>query len=72
MKCEKCHGIGQYRVWDEIDPHGMRWEPCWDCHGSGITHCCDGLCEQPSGGDSAAGKLGRVLSGAGGVLSDKK
>jgi|KBSMisStaDraftv2_1062788.scaffolds.fasta_scaffold498908_2 hypothetical protein len=21
--------------------------PCPDCGGSGIAHCCDGICEQP-------------------------
>ena len=22
--------------------------PCPDCGGSGIAHCCDGICEQPN------------------------
>ena len=22
--------------------------PCPDCGGSGIAHCCDGICEQPA------------------------
>jgi hypothetical protein len=22
--------------------------PCPDCGGSGIAHCCDGMCEQPN------------------------
>jgi hypothetical protein len=31
--------------------------PCPDCGGSGIAHCCDGICEQPStAGDRAPGK----------------
>jgi hypothetical protein len=30
--------------------------PCPDCGGSGIAHCCDGICEQPSTGDRAPGK----------------
>lgn len=21
--------------------------PCPDCNGSGVAHCCDGICEQP-------------------------
>jgi hypothetical protein len=31
--------------------------PCPDCSGSGIAHCCDGICEQPStAGNPASGK----------------
>ena len=31
--------------------------PCPDCGGSGIAHCCDGICEQPgTAGDRAPGK----------------
>ena len=31
--------------------------PCPDCGGSGIAHCCDGICEQPStAGDRAPGE----------------
>jgi hypothetical protein len=30
--------------------------PCPDCGGSGIAHCCDGICEQPGTGDRAPGK----------------
>jgi len=31
--------------------------PCPDCGGSGIAHCCDGICEQPSSaGDRASDK----------------
>jgi hypothetical protein len=32
--------------------------PCPDCGGSGIAHCCDGICEQPGAADDRApGKL---------------
>jgi hypothetical protein len=51
VRCEKCHGVGRVRVWlPQYYPSemgGMGWDTCWDCQGSGITHCCDGLCEQP-------------------------
>jgi hypothetical protein len=31
--------------------------PCPDCGGSGIAHCCDGICEQPNtAGNRASGK----------------
>jgi hypothetical protein len=31
--------------------------PCPDCGGSGIAHCCDGICEQPgTAGDRAPDK----------------
>jgi hypothetical protein len=26
--------------------------PCPDCGGSGVAHCCDGICEQPDLGAS--------------------
>jgi hypothetical protein len=25
--------------------------PCPDCAGTGIAHCCDGICEQPPPGE---------------------
>jgi hypothetical protein len=28
---------------------GMVWQPCPDCNGTAVAHCCDGLCEQPDG-----------------------
>ena len=52
MICETCIGIGEIL----IDGYGMpvsrlrdaiMMVPCPDCDGSGITHCCDGLREQP-------------------------
>jgi hypothetical protein len=40
MRCEYCHGLRWVSLggWADI--------PCPECHG-GVTHCCDGLCEQP-------------------------
>ena len=32
MRCEACHGLGY-----------QRGEPCPDCGGCGVGHCCDGL-----------------------------
>lgn len=35
MRCETCHG------------QLMTGIPCPDCGGSGVAHCCDGICAQP-------------------------
>jgi hypothetical protein len=47
MRCDRCQGNG--RIWHGR-PGTFDWEPrpCEDCQGSGLAHCCDGLCEQPS------------------------
>jgi hypothetical protein len=51
MICELCDGCG-YVVAPGVrpdDPTRRVWLklPCGDCGGSGITHCCEGLREQP-------------------------
>lgn len=55
MLCESCRHSGRVgfvraashaSADDRIDEHtGMI--PCPDCGGTGIAHCCDGICEQP-------------------------
>jgi hypothetical protein len=54
MRCETCQGRGQVK--DCLTPQAetaatpakdILFVPCPDCGGSGIAHCCDGLCEQP-------------------------
>ena len=54
MRCETCQGRGQVteRVDATCEPTPQFHQdqaslPCPECGGSGITHCCDGLCEQP-------------------------
>lgn len=50
MRCERCQGTGTILIIDLMTPRvGINGEqaPCPDCNGTGITHCCDGLCEQP-------------------------
>lgn len=48
MLCPKCHGWGKVRK----EPHlhrfgkGYDMEPCSECYGTGIVHCCEGLIEQ--------------------------
>jgi DnaJ-class molecular chaperone len=48
MRCETCGGEGVVRVNPEegIYLQSLRlWlqsDPCSDCGGSGITHCCEG------------------------------
>jgi RecJ-like exonuclease len=55
MRCESCHGTGRdfsERARTQAS-EGNAAEltaaerPCPDCQGSGIAHCCDGMCEQP-------------------------
>jgi hypothetical protein len=53
MLCETCRYSGRVgfvraghaSTDDRVDEHLI---PCPDCGGSGIAHCCDGICEQPS------------------------
>jgi hypothetical protein len=56
MLCETCRHsgrVGFVRVSrnapadDRVDEQ-TRLIPCPECGGSGIAHCCDGICEQPS------------------------
>ena len=44
MICERCHGAGE--VLNFSLP-----EPCPECNGCGLAHCCDGMREQPEGND---------------------
>ena len=46
MRCEACQGSGQIMMnWSShlFDSEGSNsLFPCPTCHGTGITHCCDG------------------------------
>ena len=63
MLCETCRysgrvgfvrAAGHTPTDDRIDEQLV---PCPDCGGSGIAHCCDGICEQPgTAGDPASDK----------------
>jgi len=55
MLCETCRysgRVGFVRAFgpasadERIDEAAL--VPCPDCGGSGIAHCCDGICEQPN------------------------
>lgn len=44
MICRTCHGTGRMRT-----GHNARvTEPCIECNGFGVTHCCEGDQAQPS------------------------
>jgi hypothetical protein len=45
MLCDHCHGKGVVRR--EGGP-----EPCAECGGRGVLHCCEGLQAQPEGPDA--------------------
>jgi len=51
MLCETCRLTGRpgfVRAPRRADdPTDESIVPCPDCGGSGIAHCCDGICEQP-------------------------
>ena len=61
MLCETCRYSGRVgfvrgrtSTDDRVDEQLI---PCPDCGGSGIAHCCDGICEQPgTAGDGAPGQ----------------
>jgi len=54
MLCETCRysgRVGFVRAGGRTSTDDRAVEqltPCPDCGGSGIAHCCDGICEQPS------------------------
>ncbi len=51
MLCETCRFTGRpgFVRRPRTSGEGERDEmvPCPDCGGQGISHCCDGICEQP-------------------------
>jgi hypothetical protein len=55
MLCETCRysgRVGFVRAGGHTSTNDRSDEqaaliPCPDCGGSGIAHCCDGICEQP-------------------------
>lgn len=50
MICDKCGGRGtiHFKQHFGYSRRTYTWQkPCDDCGGTGITHCCDGLREQP-------------------------
>jgi hypothetical protein len=60
MLCESCRHsgrvgfvrAGRHTLTDDHVDEPMI--PCPDCGGSGIAHCCDGMCEQPGAPDDRA------------------
>ena len=76
MRCEMCHGLGRILADRPISAgppiplgaalpisvNGRFFEvTCAECNGSGIAHCCDGLCAQElsvSGREAAAASGG--------------
>jgi len=49
MRCEKCQGAGKVKGIACLHT-GQSIEvemPCRECGGTGVSHCCDGLQEQP-------------------------
>lgn len=66
MRCEFCQGTGFLRE-NPARLHGVviwTWQPCVECHGSGIVSCCEGsarhgqlpACPETSG-ERAAGEV---------------
>lgn len=52
MICERCHGTGKIARYvpgdgEVIAGKACEVVPCPECNGSGLQHCCEGLCEQP-------------------------
>lgn len=52
MRCANCNerpGFVRAHVRGNVDGERLiTWEPCPDCMGSAVGHCCDGLQEQPT------------------------
>ena len=51
MRCSKCEGYGMIRYPARDGDYNE--EPCPDCNGSGIIHCCEG--EQTQGEEKSVG-----------------
>lgn len=49
MICETCHGFGRVKPHERgADVPKDALEPCADCGGTGVAHCCEGLiCNDP-------------------------
>lgn len=49
MLCDTCQWTGRPGfVRSQERPDGKDvLIPCPDCGGTGVAHCCDGICEQP-------------------------
>ena len=50
MLCETCQLTGRPGFVHSPQPRNDGKEvmiPCPDCGGTGVAHCCDGICEQP-------------------------
>ncbi len=45
MKCPDCQGTGKVGITNGTITHEMT---CFECGGTGIIHCCEGLQEQPA------------------------
>ncbi len=53
MRCSTCQGMGSViKLWYEYGGYALEGasprsspstEPCPDCNGCGLMHCCDGL-----------------------------
>lgn len=54
MNCSPCHGRGVKRALDEDGRPMDMWEPCPNCFGHGVVHCCEGDQATPDP-ESAAG-----------------
>ena len=49
MICETCKGTGFYPTVQSTEDSGefFTCQPCSECNGQMIAHCCEGLREQP-------------------------
>lgn len=59
MRCETCQGTGKTMSRAPFgdpakDLYTCTMIACPECGGSGVTHCCDGMREQPDGARDAA------------------
>lgn len=65
MLCGSCHGKGF--VWKDGST-----QPCGECGGSGILHCCEGLVAQPEDGADTCSAPSRMEPPDRGAPAKKK
>lgn len=59
MRCDNCQGSGKISTGNPATGYGHTWI-CPDCHGSGVTYCCDEAGANPPNVGSVQPNVGSV------------
>ena len=53
MRCETCQGDGLVSGNWTGEQRNNSYRPCPNCNGTGLQHCCEGVCAQPEEEDGS-------------------